>query len=291
MSDELKIRQMRYEFSYPGEIQLHHDVPTVTLRGAFGYALAQVIAREANVPEFSEQVELYRKLFMPENDGELESRNHNLARPFVLRGQYSRPDKRSFVLDVNLFGCTVDYESFFDSVVEAISYTGIGPRYQVCRLQKIFSRMVELADPEPDNFLKVRFITPCSRMKSEGQTFYDEIPFYVLFSRLADRVRELDHLYGTCEAFPDEDELYQLKMLSREILWHRLSGGLFKANRTSRRTQQTMRLDGFQGEMGYCGNFVPFRKILKYLPYVNLGHFNVFGCGWCDMKYLPNITI
>ena len=100
---ELRIKQLRYEFSYPGKIVLHPVVPTITLRGAFGYALAQVIARNAHIPVIADQVELYRRIFMPINNvGAYSSRNLDLARPFVLRGFYSRADKRSFILEVNL---------------------------------------------------------------------------------------------------------------------------------------------------------------------------------------------
>lgn len=289
--EDLLIRQLRYEFTYPGEILLHHDIPTITFRGAFGYALAQVIAREAHIPEFAESLELYRNVFMPENTGEKESRNRNLARPFIMRGWYSRPDKRSFLLDVHLFGCTVEYESFFDKVIEAIAYTGLGPRQLVCRHSKILSRLIDIPDPEPEEYLYVKYITPCSRLTSEGTVFREEIPFYALFSRLVDRLQELDQLYGTGGLIPSRQELYHLKHYSKSIMWKKLSGGVYHANRISGRTHQTMKLDGFLGEMGYYGDFTPFRPYLKYLPYINLGHFNVFGCGWCEMSYKKEIRI
>ena len=283
---DLSIRKLRYEFTYPGEIFLHHDIPTITFRGAFGYALAQVIAREAHIPEFSESLILYKNLFMPENTGDKNSRNYNLARPFILRGWYTRPDKRSFLLDAHLFGCTVDYETFFDHVMEAIALTGIGPRHQVCSMQKIHSSLLEIPDPEPEEYLYVKYITPCSRLTSEGITFLDEIPFYALFARLLDRLQELDSLYGTGSLVPDLLDARCLKQAAKTVMWKKISGGVYQANRTSGRTHQTMKLDGFKGEMAYYGDFTPFRPYLKYLPYINLGHFNVFGCGWCNAEFI-----
>ena len=286
MKEQLSIRQLRYEFSYPGEIHLHHGVPTITFRGAFGYALAQVIAREAHIPEFRSQLDLYRKIFTPDNDGTENSRNYDLARPFILRGWYSRPDRRSFILDVHLFGCAGEYESFFDKVIEVISFMGIGSRNQVCHLEKLLSRPIIPASMELTKTLKVHYLTPCSRLKSGGEIFYDQIPFYAMFARLADRLLELDHLYGSGTVFTEE-ESFRLKKLSREISWERQSGGCYHTERRSGRTRQTMRLDGFQGEMLYRGDFTELDAYLRYLPYINLGRFNVFGCGWCEMKYIP----
>ena len=282
---DIRIRQIRYEFSCCDELCLHHDIPTITLRGAFGYALAQVIARHLYIPEFEAQVVLYKSFFMPQNDGDEASRNHDLARPFIMRGWYSRPDKRSFILDVHLFGQTVDYETFFDKVIEITAYMGLGIKKQRCRLEKIFSRMIPIEDPEPGQFLTVDFITPCSRLKSDGKIFREEIPFFALFPRLADRLLELDNLYEKGECFSDKDEIPQLKRLSKEILWKKIEGGNYHATRISGRTAQSMKLDGFMGRMEYYGDFMAFRKYLKYLPYINLGRFNVFGCGWCGIKY------
>ncbi|MBR7138374.1 MAG: hypothetical protein IKD44_02395 [Lentisphaeria bacterium] len=289
---ELRIKQLRYEFSYPGKIVLHPVVPTITLRGAFGYALAQVIARNAHIPVIADQVELYRRIFMPINNvGAYSSRNLDLARPFVLRGFYSRADKRSFILEVNLFGEATDFESFFDTVIETIAFMGVGPNKQVCKLLKISSCMVNVETPAPKRFLEVDFLTPCSRLKSEGLIFKDEIPFYVLFARLADRVQELYKLYESDREFPGDNKFVaELKHQAKNILWKKLSGGVCSASRTSGRTGQTMYLDGFCGSMGYCGDFSCYTLYLKYLPYINLGRFNVFGCGWCNMEYKDTIS-
>ena len=43
---------------------LHHELPSITIRGAFGYALAQVIARQAGIPELEDQVALYKEFLL-----------------------------------------------------------------------------------------------------------------------------------------------------------------------------------------------------------------------------------
>lgn len=289
MEEQLKIKQLRYEFTYPGEIALHKDLPVITFRGAFGYALAQVIAREMHVPQFADQVELYKRIFSPYNDGDRKSRNHDLARPFVLRGWFSRPDHRSFILDAQLFGEATAHEAFFDKIIEVISFMGVGKYNRVCKMEKIFSRELVVPDPEPEDFLQVNFITPCIRMRSHDHFFFSEIPFYTLFARLSDRLRELDNLYGNGNIFTDDMEIACLKTEAKDILAKCLKGGYYKTTRISGRTGQKMDLEGFQGVMAYHGDLAPFRKYLKYLPYINIGRFNVFGCGWCEMKYLQNI--
>ena len=279
-----RVWKLSYEFSSPQRILLHAQIPTITFRGAFGYALAQVIARYGSIPSLSDQVSLYRRFFMPQNDGEYESRNQDLARPFVLRGFYSRPDCRSFILELLLFGKAMEYERFFDQVVEVMSKMGLGPHHTECLFEKLASEEVLVPDPEPGADLVVEFLTPCVRLKHLGRIYQDEIPFQVLLPRLVDRVVELDRLYGD-GTFAGPEEIHEWKRSAEAVASVKLSGGVYRALRTSGRTGQRMRLDGFVGTMQYTGDFSGVRQVLRYLPLVNLGRFNVFGCGWCQMWY------
>ena len=261
-------------------------MPTITLRGAFGYALAQVIARYANIRQLEEQVNLYRRIFMPHNDGNPLLRDEELSRPFVMRGWYSRPDRRSFILDVMLFGQAYAEESFFEQVMQVMARMRIGPKHQRCEICKISSQELMPEMPVQDQFLRVRFLTPCSRLKSQGIVFRTEVPFYVLFSRLADRLDALNILYGDGSPLVSHIKLVELKQLAREIPWRKLDGGSFKVSRTSGRTGDVIWMDGFFGTMLYAGEFSPFLPYLRYLPFINVGRFNVFGCGWCEMNFL-----
>lgn len=279
------IKILYYEFSSSQDLGLHRDIPTITFRGAFGYALAQVIARESCVPGLESQVSLYRRFFMPQNNGEYASRNRELARPFVIRGFYNRPDRHSFLLEVLLFGQSIEHERFFDRVVEVMSYMGIGKQKRVCHFEKLNSLTVELPELKATDRLAVYFMTPCSRMKQGGRLYEDEIPFHVLIPRLVDRVLELDNLYGD-GTLGEEWDIGGMKRGSRLVAGTVESGGKYMAKRTSGRTGQEMSLNGFLGKMVYEGDFLPYLEPLRYLPYVNIGRFNVFGCGWCTLKFV-----
>ena len=283
--DKLKIRQIRYEFTCPQPLMLHHELPSITIRGAFGYALAQVIARQAGIPELEDQVALYKEFFMPQNDGTANSHDRELARPFVLRGSFTRPDRRSFIIEVLLFGIATEYEALFDEVFRTMAKMGLGLRNQVCDIEKIMSRILQLPDPEQYPFLLVTFLTPCARLKSQNVVFRDELPFHVLCARLIDRVEELNRLYGDGIPFHSFEEIGELKKAAQEVLYKKLSGEMYEVNRISGRTGDSMKLDGFLGTMEYHGDFTPFREYLRYLPFINLGRFNVFGCGWCRIEY------
>ena len=279
------IKTLYYEFSSPHDLGLHEEIPTVTFRGAFGYALAQVIARESCASDLESQVGLYRSFFMPQNDGTEKSRNLELARPFVIRGFYSRPDRHSFLLEIQLFGKACEYETFFDRVVEVMSYMGIGKQKRVCHFEKLKGKMQEVPELEATNRLAVCFLTPCSRLKHGGRLYEDEIPFHVLMPRLVDRLTELDNLYGD-GSFAAEWDIAGMKRQSRLISGSVESGGKYEARRRSGRTGQEMSLSGFLGKMVYEGDFQQYLEPLRYLPYVNLGRFNVFGCGWCVLKFI-----
>lgn len=280
-----QIKRIYYEFASPLDMGLHEEIPTITFRGAFGYALAQVIARDACIPVLKSQVALYRKFFMPQNNGDCESRNLDLARPFILRGFYSRPDKQSFILEILLFGVAVEYESFFDKVVNVMAMMGIGKHKNVCNFQKIHSEFIVIPEREMTEQLEVSFLTPCVKLKRNGRIFEDDIPFYALMPRLLDRVLELDSLYGD-NTFIREWDVERMKKECGEIASSIVAGGPFHTVRKSGRTGQEMYLRGFHGKMLYTGDFSIYGEVLNYLPLINLGRFNVFGCGWCSMQFI-----
>ena len=108
---------------------------------------------------------------MPENDGTKESRNRDLARPFVLRGFYSRPDRRSFLLQILLFGIAADYGAFFDRVVEVMSYMGMGNKRRICHFEKLNSVEYDIPELTPSEDLEVSFLTPCAKLKQNKKLY------------------------------------------------------------------------------------------------------------------------
>ena len=165
---------------------------------------------------------------------------------------------------------------------------GLGKHHQVCQckllsIQKTAARAPAYTGTED---LAVQFVTPANRITFHKTKFTEEIPFLPMFARLASRVAELDTLYGDGTIQPQLD-IPALQAAAAAVGHLRVAGGFVAAQRTSTRTAQVKYLDGFAGEMRYRGNFTPFLPILAYLPYVNIGHFNEGGCGWCRMKFVP----
>lgn len=283
--EKLTIRQLIYEFQCDEPLSLHYDLPTITIRGAFGYALAQVIADQTPILELNEQLRLFQAIFAPKNPNAADGFDQDQTRPFVLRGHFSRPDRRAFQVEAFLFGVAADCEPLFDLVFDTMAQLGLGKYGQPCTLAKLSSRPVTMPDLEPKPFLTVTFRTPCARLKFHGSVFRDELPFAPLAARLIDRLEELNRLYGDAIPFNDFADIGDLKRRATQIPWKRLSGGCYHINRVSGRTGNYLKMDGFLGTMEYQGDFAPFLPYLRYLPYIHLGRFNVFGCGSCDLAF------
>ena len=281
------VQRLRYELSAAEPLRLMRTLPTATIRGAFGYALAQVLGRDGLLDE-QEQDGLYQHLFKPENANDTPIQHRYLARHYQLRGYFSRPDMRSFVLDLYLFGRAEECAPIFKQVVETMCQMGLGKNHQTCQCRLLSVQKAPPPVPEyhGDEDLAVQFVTPANRITFHGEKFTTEIPFLPLFNRLAWRVAELDTLYGDGTIKPTLD-IPALQATAATIGHLKVAGGVVEAQRTSTRTTQVQYLDGFVGEMRYRGDFTPFLPILAYLPYVNVGHFNEGGCGWCRMKFVP----
>ncbi|NMA44957.1 MAG: CRISPR system precrRNA processing endoribonuclease RAMP protein Cas6 [Lentisphaerae bacterium] len=276
------IQKLRYELRAGEPIIMHELVPTVTLRGAFGYAIAQLIARYDGIAHMAEKVQIYRQLFMPERQDGLATVHRDIPRPFLLRGAYSRPDRRSFLLEVILWGSAIPFEPFVDQVVELVAIMGIGRRNVCCDHQKIVSEAVATTFPAAVCQLQVDFLSPVVRLACNGRPLRDSVPFYALFARFLDRFSEIDRVYGEGYGVPDE-EAYELKQWARSIHSHVIALEQVATQRRSTRSKQTMELRGFVGSMQYLGDFDPARKYLGYLPWIHVGHCSTFGCGWTTL--------
>lgn len=282
---QLPIRRLVYELASDVPLPLHYDLPTITIRGAFGYALAHVIAHLPNIPEIQQQIELFKSIFMPQDLNPESAFDREQLRPFVIRGKFSSPDKTTFRCEAMLFGLAAQYESLFDTVFRTLAQGGLGEQKQVCSLRKISSEDIVITPGQTKPFLLVTFSTPCARLKSRGQVLKDEIPFAALFARLVDRTEELIRLYGKQPPLHDYDTIGRLKFLAQNIPWKKLSGGYVTVSRVSGRTGNYIKMNGFRGTMEYCGDFSPFMPYLDYLPFISLGHFSAFGCGWANTTF------
>jgi len=277
----LPIKRLVYEISSNRSLPLHDKLPTVTFRGAFGYSLFQILSRDFTIPSMQKKAEVYQNLFYPEGIDN-NSMNKNPGRPFVLRGDYTRLDRKSFIMEMMLFGRCIDAEILLDTVINNMCEMGVGNQNMRCRCVKLYSEILELAKPVLDNGnVCVNMQTP-TRIKSNKVYLTDSLPFYNLIARLQARIKDLVSTYTSNE--PPECD-FELLELAKKIV--SIPAGLeyFRTKRTSSRTDMDCNLSGLTGSMHYSGNLKPFEEILSYLPWVHIGSSTAFGCGWCTIKY------
>ncbi len=280
----LSIQQIKYEITASRPIVLHRDLPSITLRGAFGYALAVMLSDEASLIREADKIVLFRDIFAPHDSERQHKGCADQARCFVFRGGYALLDRTKFIAELLLFGAFVDYEKLFDKAVCIMANSGLGKTKQICECRKLSSIRIEPKAPHCD-MLIVDYISP-TRIRADRRWWDDSIPFFALISRLLDRLQELVGLY-TEEAF--DVDIGHLKRRSKSIDGECLEGRRYQVNRTSGRTGDVIRLDGFIGQMLYSGDLSPFNEVLAYLPWIHVGKSAVFGCGWACLV-MQNIT-
>ena len=64
---ELRLKKLVYELSSTQVLKLHRDLPTITLRGAFGYSLLQVLARDEQDSTLRQRADIYKNCVSPED--------------------------------------------------------------------------------------------------------------------------------------------------------------------------------------------------------------------------------
>ncbi len=281
MKINLAIKRLVYEVNAPFPLPFKEKFPTNTLRGAFGYSLVQVMAREQCIGE-SGKVDICKQLFFPNGISE-KGQHLNSARPFVLREYYTREDKKSFILEMLIFGRIAKSECLIDNIVKNMCEMGLGVESRVCRYLKIHSEDINPVIPDfSSGMCYVNFQTP-TRIKKEGKYFETEIPFQNLFLRFADRLKELCNVYSD---EPCEFSLSHLIEKSKQVGMVVEDASYHTINRLSTKTGDKCNLSGFTGKILYTGNLQPFAEVLSYLPWINVGSSTAFGCGWCTLEYV-----
>ena len=278
----LDIRQLTYEFRSRVPLRLNMDLPTSTLRGALGYAMADVLAYEHTLPVERDKIELFRRYFAP-TDWDASGHRKDGPRPFVLRGGFSDSSSRRFVVEMLLFGQAAQLEALTDLVIERMATRGIGGGQHYgtpCSVRKLESRRIEARFPPDVGRIAITFLSP-TRIKSRKQWCQHSIPFVPLIARLADRYRDLIHAFGEPDNRDWQAWALTMKRAAGSIESLLLEGGRMHARRRSTRTGDLCGLDGFVGKMLYQGDFEPFSEILAYLPFIHVGKSAPFGCGWC----------
>jgi hypothetical protein len=281
MPQMLPIRRLIYELSSSRPLKLHSTLPSVTIRGAFGYSLLQILARDVTIPHLKEKAEIYRALLYPDLMEGKSSHHHSPARPFVIRGWFSREDKKALIFEVLLFGRSTDAEILIDNVMNNLAFMGIGYENQSCRFLKIHAESVTPAIPDlSGRIVRMNMMTP-TRVKCKGEYFRDTLPFENLVLRLHDRFSELVRTYADFEAEPISAGLKEIahtvESVPVDVEW-------IESSRSSTRTREECDLSGMVGSIIYSGTLEPFAPLLAVLPWIHVGNSTAFGCGWMDME-------
>jgi hypothetical protein len=196
------------------------------IRGQFGRAL------------FSEQPELYRRLFVPASAAP--SGLKEPPRPYVLRTR------------------TLDGRSFHAG--EQMPFTVHFFDHPWPEAQPV---IVDLSPSVKEvSRVKVEFLTPTELKGGEGAEFG------VLFARLRDRISSLRALYGEG---PLAIDFRAMGERAQSVTLRDLSIRQFDRNRTSKATGNTHSIGGFVGEAIYEG------ALDEFLPYLEAGYWTGVG--------------
>ena len=280
--NKLPIKRLVYEINAPVKLPLHGFIPTVTFRGAFGHSLLQLLAREQSISSVEDKAKIYQQLMHPEG---LETKSHNATppRPFVMRGYHTRPDLKSFILEVLLFGKVGESSELIDNVIVNMAEMGLGHQNIVCKALKIHSEEVDLVVPSLDQgAIALNMQTP-TRIKHNGKYLRDGFSFERLIKGLHFRLAELVRTYtdfelgDLSEAFIQKAQ--QIGSMDLESIEY------IETKRTSTRTKQECSLSGMIGKQLYMGDLKPFEELLAYLPWIHIGSSAAFGCGWCTLEF------
>jgi len=281
----LRIRRIACRLRGRSRLGLNLDVPTVTLRGAFGYALLDFLASSECYLSNPQRLQTYRVLFDPEGAKKTGNTGRaNAPRPFVMRGGFEDASGKNFLLELLLFGRAVEFEPLVLDVLAHMGRRGVGRWKTPANVEILDMADVEPYFPSGVFRVEVEFISP-ARIKAFKRRWLDDVPFAALVSRLADRYADLVRLYGRPTGRDWDAWLNAQKTHAQDIASTLLAGGRVNARRISSRSRLECRLDGFVGRMLYEGNFDPFSEILAHLPFIHVGNSAAFGCGWCVMTW------
>ena len=280
-------------------------------RGAFGH----IFRRLACVPQCKSAKSCnwretcpYARLFEPIAIGV--SGPSGLAdrpRPFALRamhldGKVLAPGA-TFFLDLNLFDPQPSVVGYLALTFAQLVREGLGPKRgrveltSACLLTEsgevdstIFENGSEATKrflpplrldltPVPEqkksiHRLRIRFMTP-TELKI-GQQLASRPEFFILASRIRDRLSALRELYG---AGPLDLDFRRFGEQSKTIQLVDCNLNHVDLNRHSSRTGQTHPIGGFTGEAEYEGNLRPFLPFLYAAQWTGVGRQTVWGKG------------
>ena len=289
-----------------------------TFRGAFGYALKQVVCalkrndcKECLLKNncFYAYVFELRQNDVSEKDGK---KIAALPHPYVIEP----PDNKKisfkkgddFNFDLLLFGKANDGLPYFIYAFEVMSEKGIGRglaggrgKYKIVNVQsdgkmiynsekkKINNCQVAIDlnkhfpanDDHNIDSIELNLLTPL-RLKYQN-TLKADIPFHVLIRAALRRVSSLFDAHGDGEPALDYRNLVKradhVAVLSSSLVWH-------DWERYSNRQERQMLMGGMIGKITYRGNLSEYMPLLHICEQVHLGKQTTFGLGKIKVKVL-----
>ena len=278
----IKIRKQVYLFKSKTAMFLHGQLPSITIRGALGYALNEEIQDNHELCNDSDKAFLFQKLFSSEQ-GKKGNEHLNPVRPYVIRAYFTDESKHELYCELILFGEATKFGCITQQAFARLAAKGLG-RYQTKATLEVLDDQFIIPEFPQDCFeLNIDFMTPI-KIKENGKILTNSIPFANLIARLYERVMRLQHYCENISEKPFEFSDALVKIMGQNIESEKIFGQKKSIKRLSGRTHQVNHLDGFEGRMSYRGDFNQFREILAYLPWVHAGQGAVQGLGWTNLE-------
>lgn len=252
------------------------------IRGALGLAVR------------SHSPETYAQLFEPTAVQDGGSRIRHAPRPYVIRAWHLDgvliPPGSFFHFDIHLFDVTDKSQKIIESLVAAMerfAHEGLGPS----RGRLAFDAVRRIDDPEqridesplclsltpsvaPCRRVRIEFLTPME-LKHDGG--FSELPhFGILFRRLAERISNLQALYGAGPLAVDWRSLVE-RATDVQLISHALREVTQK--RRSSRSGLVHDLGGWIGVAEYEGELGEFLPMFRIAEWTGVGRQTVWGKG------------
>ena len=303
------LTHLRFTFSPKEPIHLPRMNKGITLRGAFGSSLRNLVCaeRDASCDECGNHAACpYGVVFAPRvpKDAERLRLNKDIPRPFVIKPPLDAKEiyeaGEAIRFDLVLVGSCRELFPYVIVSFNELGRKGIGVgrgRFEIKHVecldgsgdvQKVMeagSNLVQTPQWEIDlgetpefnqNKIRVKFLTPVL-LKERGK--WARPSFSALMKRLRDRINALSYFY--CGSPLDMDfrgfgqRAESVRVVYEDFYW-------VEESRYSKHRNITHKLKGWVGEAVYEGNLIEFWPLLWLGQYVHVGKAAAFGQGWYE---------
>jgi len=278
-----------------------------TFRGAFGWALKQVVCpmaeRDCRICLLRSRC-LYPTMFEPPaaTTRGMAPHPYCIVPPATRQRAYTHGE--AFDFSLLLFGPATEYIPYFVAALERMGKTGIGvgnirPRarftiravssqgqrvydaQQPHNIQPVPAQRLQLSAiaPQPATAVEVSWRTPV-RLKTNNHLTAC-LPFGVLIRGILRRISSLFAAFGDGEPALDYQGLC-VRADAIHTAHHNLTW--VEQRRFSSRQEREMLLGGLQGTVLYRGDLTEFTRLLAAAQILRVGKQTTFGLGWMEYR-------